>query len=660
MLALFGTDDTDRILSLTGARTLEADVIERDLLRGRPETYQPGVGSLDTVSVSDHERTVVAAASVAHLRRALPLLGRYGRSRDLTVVVLSTDRPNLLSLPSSLTQSLIDQATLHVVDGGEGGIVIRLTLRRRASVQEVVRALLTPPTRAGSIPSGAGLRLGLTDASGAAWAAGDPVARTVTARTLAVDTNDIPPVDVVVGPEVRAEPPAPFDPPSIDPKSGQRSWAWAATAAAEDVTAFAREAGADLVRPGVPWSVPAPMLPPVDIKVISPCGFVTKPSETIAHSRRRADRAAWDILDDAERHLTTLAVDQGIGEDAIARLRKLRYLVIDPGDSPGPVDAAALLATLATAGVPVRLSGSIPDVTRTLLGPVASALEAMDESVANDDIAREAWSVHTRRQALLRFSPSGLWQALGDQLGRTTASLPSFSVILATKRPGNIAFALTQIDRQSWPELEVVVALHGVPATHPAIVDAVARQSRPVQVVEVESTRVFGDVLNAALDRCSGRFVAKMDDDDWYGPHHLTDLLLAHAYSSASLVGLADHYVYLAHRDLTVRDVAHGTERPASRVSGGTLSIARDDLLAVGRWRPVRRAVDRCLIQAVKASGGHLYAIHDQGFCLFRGTGDHTWDPGDNHFVARDPMKWPGFVPPPQLDPIPHPAMTTR
>jgi Glycosyl transferase family 2 len=400
------------------------------------------------------------------------------------------------------------------------------------------------------------------------------------------------------------------------------------------------------------------MLPPVDITMISPRGFLTDPNNVEGRARCRLGRAAWDVLDEEGGPLTSLTVDEGIGEDAIAQLRTIRHIVVNPGHGPGPVEIATLLATLAAAGVPAILDGPLPGVARELLGPIADALEALDRATTDDNLAREAWSVRTRRQALLRFGPDAQWQALGAQLGRTTTSAPSMSVIVATKRPANLAFALGQVDRQSWPEVEVVVGLHGVPAAHPAVVDAVAHSSRPVQVVEVDAGAVFGDVLNAALDRCSGRFVAKMDDDDWYGPHHLTDLLLAHAHSSATLVGLADHYVYLADTDLTVRDVAHGTERWASRVSGGTLAIARDDLLAVGGWRPVRRAVDRCLIQAVKALGGHLYAMHDLGFCLYRGASDHTWNPGDEHFVARAPMTWPGFRPPPELDPTAHPAIT--
>jgi hypothetical protein len=150
-----------------------------------------------------------------------------------------------------------------------------------------------------------------------------------------------------------------------------------------------------------------------------------------------------------------------------------------------------------------------------------------------------------------------------------------------------------------------------------------------------------------------------MDDDDWYGPNHLTDLLLAHQYSGANLVGLADHYVYMAQDDVTIRDVAHGTERAARRVSGGTLALAREDMLAAGGWRPVFRAVDRCLMQAVRALGGTLYAMHDLGFCLYRGPGElHTWNPGTEHFLARDPHKWSGLVLPPEVTAVDHPALS--
>ena len=38
---------------------------------------------------------------------------------------------------------------------------------------------------------------------------------------------------------------------------------------------------------------------------------------------------------------------------------------------------------------------------------------------------------------------------------------------------------------------------------------------------------LFGDVLRAATDAAAGDVVVKMDDDDWYGPDVVADLLAA-------------------------------------------------------------------------------------------------------------------------------------
>jgi hypothetical protein len=58
----------------------------------------------------------------------------------------------------------------------------------------------------------------------------------------------------------------------------------------------------------------------------------------------------------------------------------------------------------------------------------------------------------------------------------------------------------------------------------------------------------------------------------------------------------------------------------------------------------------------VRTAGGGIYGIHDLGFCYFRGR-DHTWMPpgGDTRWLETDEVKVPGFQPPEQLDPLPHP-----
>ncbi|MFC7589212.1 glycosyltransferase [Nonomuraea antimicrobica] len=169
-----------------------------------------------------------------------------------------------------------------------------------------------------------------------------------------------------------------------------------------------------------------------------------------------------------------------------------------------------------------------------------------------------------------------------------------------------VAFALEQVARQRDARLEVILALHGVPKGHPDVAAAINAFEGPLTVFEADHRAVFGEVLNDAAARASGSFLLKMDDDDWYGPDFLADLLLAHAYSGAQVVGTVPEFVYLSSIDVTVhrRQV---TEQITSFVAGGRSwwSVLRSRRWAGsgrcgGRWTPSSRR--RCRPRAGRST----------------------------------------------------------
>ncbi len=89
-------------------------------------------------------------------------------------------------------------------------------------------------------------------------------------------------------------------------------------------------------------------------------------------------------------------------------------------------------------------------------------------------------------------------------------------------------------------------------------------------------------MLHLLAERADGRYVSKWDDDDIYGPDHLLDLVLAHDYSNADLVGKGAEFVHLEASDVTIRRFAIGAERPAVTLAGGTLLLERDRLRDLG------------------------------------------------------------------------------
>ncbi len=326
------------------------------------------------------------------------------------------------------------------------------------------------------------------------------------------------------------------------------------------------------------------------------------------------------------------------GLEQLVREARPYLAVADLGtDRRSAAKRTSTLIRLAAAGVPVFVD-TLSEEERMLLGAdLSEAMSAVDPGSLIDPVERERLSVQLRRAAHTRHSFDARRRQLLDQAG-VDASWPKVTVVLATYRPELIGHALAQIQRQTYPRLELVVAFHGVPppASHLDF-------DGEIRVVTVPGTVPFGEALNRALAVASGSLISKMDDDDWYSPDHLWDLVMAHGYSRAALVGKGAEFVYLAGSDRTIRRFVGGAESGSTTLGGGALLIGRTDLDAIGGWRRIERSVDRALIDDVLASGGAVYRTHGFGYLLHRRQEGHTWNRDDAYFLDQAESWWRGL-----------------
>jgi hypothetical protein len=253
------------------------------------------------------------------------------------------------------------------------------------------------------------------------------------------------------------------------------------------------------------------------------------------------------------------------------------------------------------------------------------------------------------RRAALRTFSTGAWRRrVAGRIGVRVAAEPSVSVVLATRRPEMLAFALRQVAKQQCDaELQLVLAPHGFSPDLAQVRELAGPELAADVVVRPHDESVlFGDVLAGAVAASDGDLVLKMDDDDWYGADFVSDLLLARAYSGAELVGTPSELHYLVPKDVTVRR-GHRAELYAHFVAGGTMLIERGLLRSVGSFRPVRRYVDAQLLHAVVRSGAAIYRTHGLGYLLRRNASGHTWQVDMDYLL--DPVRVaeirPGFAP---------------
>lgn len=365
-----------------------------------------------------------------------------------------------------------------------------------------------------------------------------------------------------------------------------------------------------------PLVVTDPGLEPIDEQVVNPRGW----------------RKDWD------EPVRDFVPGQQLTEKAIEDLRGVQGLRVDLATAD-----ARTVAGLAMAGVPLLATGANPQLSERLSNALAKT------SDLDDPLAREQHSVTTRRAALDTHSTLAWRRDLAERAGVRFVAQAKVSVLLATMRPHQLDFAMRQLARQRDVELQVVLGTHGwtVPEDE---VRAKLNGHHDVVIRPHEKDAFFGDVLNDAATHADGDVLLKVDDDDWYSPHAIRDLLLARRYTGAEVVGMPSEFVYLAELGVTARR-NHATEIHNRFVAGGTIMIDRQVLRGVGGFRAVRRFVDAQLLNAVEASGGRIYRTHGLGYVLRRTATGHTWQSDPESFRRPEILEreWPGFHPPPEL-----------
>jgi hypothetical protein len=291
----------------------------------------------------------------------------------------------------------------------------------------------------------------------------------------------------------------------------------------------------------------------------------------------------------------------------VHRLKSVSGLTVDDALPP------QLRAQLAACGV-------------VLAGPTLPQTE-----FPGDDLEWQVRSVADRREALRLHGPQA-----------ALSQWPSVSVVLVTHRDRFVDHAVAQLARLDYPNLQVVIGLHGVDIDPPRF--APLRERHELVLLPIESSMPFGSAMQTACQRAEGTVLTKVDDDDFYGPAHVWDLVLARAYSGAQLVGKALDWIRVEPEDCTVFRPEYPAEQYATFIAGGTMMISRADLDHVGGWRPVPKSIDRALIDRVHQAGGLVYRTHGLGYLYVRRGEGHTALARDEHFLTKTAQRWPGLL----------------
>jgi len=213
------------------------------------------------------------------------------------------------------------------------------------------------------------------------------------------------------------------------------------------------------------------------------------------------------------------------------------------------------------------------------------------------------------------------------------------SAVVPTMRPAQVDHVLGFVAAQAHPETELVLVTHGFEVSGDEVrrrAEAAGLDPSRVVVVARPSTDTLGACMNAGVDAASGRYVAKMDDDNVYAAHYLRDLVRAFDYTDAAVVGKWAHYAHLTATGATLLRFPDAEHRYVDLVQGGTLLLERD-LAARLRFEDLPRRVDTTFLDKVRAEGGRVYSTDRFNFVSVRAStpDGHTWPISDVELLSR-------------------------
>lgn len=338
-----------------------------------------------------------------------------------------------------------------------------------------------------------------------------------------------------------------------------------------------------------------------------------------AHSAARQAMLVWTNSDDIEAVSPYLSRGDVVAATDADRAEHLKVEHLPPSFDPMRRN-------------PGVASDDDPDLT----GPAAAADRKPSDSRA---------ALSARRWAYRNHAP---WVRAGeilDLVGMTGHSpMPRMAGILVSNRPAEVSNVAAAVIGQTHGVTELVVAMHGVEP--PIELERLLSEAPiPTEVLTFGSEKTLGECTNLAIAATSAPLLAKVDDDDHYGPAHFEDSFHALAYSGADVVGKATHFAYLSDRDLTVlRRPGYEETLVDGSLNGSTLVFKRS-LWEIAAFPHHPRHIDTGFLRAARAVGASTYAGSRWEFCYVRHATGHTWDAEEGVFLAGSEEAWQGFQP---------------
>ena len=259
------------------------------------------------------------------------------------------------------------------------------------------------------------------------------------------------------------------------------------------------------------------------------------------------------------------------------------------------------------------------------------------EFLLGNEAERDKLSLKGLRNVLKEHTCTHRLNDILDKTGicRRTVENGSVSIITCTNKDGFINNVFKNYAAQSYKEKELIIILNGSSLNLEKWLEKAAFYKN-IKVFRLDGEKTLGECLNFAVEKSGCQYIAKFDDDDYYAPEYLGDLVNCFKYTDADIAGKYSYYCYLKElRILAVR--FPGLENLYSDFLSGATMVAKRKVFDRVRFKCLQKGTDTQFYRDCLVNGIRLYSSDRFNYVCVRGANseNHTWKIGHEEFLEK-------------------------
>lgn len=220
------------------------------------------------------------------------------------------------------------------------------------------------------------------------------------------------------------------------------------------------------------------------------------------------------------------------------------------------------------------------------------------------------------------------------EYNQTAITKDGVSVFTCTNRPQLIEQVFANYLQQAYGPRELIVVLNN----NSMSLGDWQNRARPhpdIRIFQLDEKVSLGQCTNYAIQNCFYDFVAKFDDDDYYAPEYLTDMMAAFDYCEADIIGKSSRFIYFKSKSVL------GFYRPYPEYSYVEYVVGATMVFKKGLWQAIRfpditEGEDTLFQQESINRGGKIFATDRYNYVTVRDAdiSKHTFQLDDDTYIS--------------------------